>query len=417
MQHRPFVLFWLARGSNSFAYQIMSVALGWQIYDLTRRPLDLGLVGLVQFVACLIMTIPAGHVADKYPQRLIMRLCMAAFSVVSLALTAATMTGRLSLPLIYALAMALGAVRAFEGPSGSVLMVELVPRADLGRAIAADSSIRQAAAIAGPAVGGLLYGGSASLAYGACAAAYLMAFLFLAALPQLKRESLREPPSAAALFAGFAYVKSDAVMRGAMVLDLLALLLGSVTALLPVYARDVLQAGPLALGLLRGAQAVGAVAVALLLARVPLRRHGGRLMIVSVAIYAVSTCVFALSRNIAVSLVALVILGASDQLSVNIRNLLVQLRTPDAMRGRISAISNIFILTSVHLGEFRAGALAALLGPVECVLVGGVVTLALAASWPRIFPALWRVDRLLSPDPETLRPVVTDMPAPVIAEA
>ncbi len=370
------------------------MALGWQVYDLTHDPLDLGLLGLVQFGPMLLLSLPAGHIADRRDQRIVMASCIAVFAALSLVLSVASAAGRPNAVLIYLLVACLGAARAFEGPAGSVVLMGLVPRASVSRALASDSSIRQTAMIAGPGVGGLLYGASPIVAYAVCGAIYIAALVLVMVVPRMAVRRGVEATSLRSIFAGIHFIRSDKAVQGAMWLDLLALLLASTTAVLPVFARDILKSGPLALGLLRAASALGAVATALVLSRYPLRRHGGPLMFAAVAIYAVAICVFAVSGGLILSVCALVLMGASDQLSVFIRNTLVQLRTPDPVRGRVSAVSNVFIMTSVQLGDFRAGAAAAWLGPVQSVLIGGLSALLLTAFCRLLFPALSQIDRL-----------------------
>ena len=393
-RHRPFTLYWLLTICSSSANQIVTVALGWRVYALTGQALDLGLVGLVQFIPALLLALPAGHAVDRYSRRAILRACLALDATAALLLGLGSATGLLGVTGLFLSAGLLGVARAFEWPASSSLLAGLVPRAIYPKAVAWNSSVRQVATIGGPALGGLLYGIGPTIAFATCAGAWLTALALAFGLPKAALAAPREPPTLRAMLAGIGFIWRRKEVLGAISLDLFAVLLGGATALLPIYARDILFTGPVGLGMLRSAPAVGALAVSALLARHPLERHAGRAMFAGVAIFGVATCVFAISQDILLSLAALVVLGASDMISVFVRLNLVQLRTPDEMRGRVTAVNGLFIGTSNQLGEFESGATAALFGTVPAVLLGGIGTLAVVAFWLVLVPSLWKVDRL-----------------------
>jgi MFS family permease len=389
-RHRPFTLFWLLTACASSASQIMTVALGWRVYALTGRALDLGLIGLVQFLPALLLALPAGHVVDRYRRRTILRCCLA----LDASAAGLLCLGGAGVEAVFFAAALLGVARAFEWPAASSLLAGLVPRALYPQAAAWNSSIRQVATIAGPAIGGLLYGIDPLVAFAACASCWLAGLVLALGLPPAAQLPRRDEPGWRSVLAGIEFIWRRKEILGAISLDLFAVLLGGATALLPIYARDILFAGPLGLGILRSAPAVGALIVSAALARWPLQRHCGRAMFVAVAIFGLATCVFAVSHSFAVSLVALAVLGAADMISVFVRLTLVQLRTPDEMRGRVAAVNGLFIGTSNQLGEFESGVTAALFGTVPAVLIGGLGTLAVVALWAVLVPSLRRVDRL-----------------------
>ena len=373
---------------------MLSVAVGWRVYELTGSAFDLGLVGLAQFLPVVLLTLLVGHVADRYDRRRIVAICQVAEAVAGLILAVGAATGALPVAGIFAVVALVGAARAFESPTLSALMPGLVGEARLQQASAWSASANQTATIVGPAAGGLLY------ALGAAVPFALAAFLFLAAsvlvsLIQLERAlAPREAPTLRSVFSGIIFIWENPAMLGAISLDLFAVLFGGATALLPIYARDILHTGSWGLGILRAAPAVGALTMSVLLARRPLKRHAGRLMFGAVVVFGLATAVFALSRSLPLSLAALVMLGAADVVSVVIRFSLVQMRTPDAMRGRVSAVNMLFVGTSNQLGEFESGATAALLGTVPATLLGGLGTIAVALLWMRWFPSLRKVDQL-----------------------
>ena len=373
---------------SSVAFQMMSVAIGWQIYSITHSAFALGLVGLAQFLPMFMLTLVVGHVADRYDRRRIALVCQTIEGLAALTLCIATWRGVTSQELIYFIAAVAGSARAFESPSMSALLPNLIPRAQLQFATAWSTSANQTAQILGPATGGLLYGLGALVVYGAVSVAFVGAALLLSCIKIEKAVRARTPISFESLFSGIAFIRRKPVILGALSLDLFAVLLGGATALLPVFARDILHAGPWALGVLRAAPAVGALAGSIYLAHFPLRQRAGTAMFGGVIAFGIATIVFGLSRNIFVSMLALGALGASDVISVVVRNSLVQLQTPDDMRGRVNAINSLFIGTSNQLGEFESGMTAGLFGAVPAVLIGGVGTIVVALLWMRLFPGL-----------------------------
>jgi MFS family permease len=388
MRHRPFALFWSARVMSSVAFQMMSVAIGWQIYSITHSAFALGLVGLAQFLPMFMLTLVVGHVADRYDRRTIAFVCQAIQGAAALTLCIATWRGVTDQGLIYLVAAIAGSARAFESPSMAALLPNLIPRAQLQFATAWSTSANQTAQILGPAMGGLLYGLGALTVYGAVSVAFVGAAVLLASIKTEQVVRMRTPLTFESLFSGIAFIRRKPVILGALSLDLFAVLLGGATALLPVFARDILHAGPWALGVLRAAPAAGALAGSIYLAHFPLRQRAGTALFGGVIAFGVATIVFGLSRNIVISMIALAALGASDVISVVVRMSLVQLQTPDDMRGRVGAINSLFIGTSNQLGEFESGMTAGLFGAVPAVLIGGVGTIAVALLWMRLFPGL-----------------------------
>jgi MFS family permease len=391
---RDFVLFWCARVASTVSYQMLSVAVGWQMYALTGSALDLGLVGLAQFLPSFVLVLVVGQVADNFDRRRTLQASASLQALATLVLAIGSFTGAIAVPGIFAMVVLTGAARAFQQPAMQALLPALVPRRLLARAIAANSSAAQAAFIAGPALGGVLYVAGPTLAYGVAAA--LLVVTIVATAPIRLREPAAPPGKVTleSVLAGIRFIRSQPAVLGAISLDLFAVLLGGATALLPIYARDILHSGPWALGVLRAGSAVGALAMALWLMRFPIRHHAGRTMFAAVAVFGVATIVFGVSRSFALSLMALITLGAADMISVVVRQSLVQLQTPDPMRGRVSAVNALFVGTSNQLGEFESGVTAAWFGVVPSVVIGGLGTLVVVALWIRLFPSLARVDRL-----------------------
>lgn len=404
-----------ARVTGGAANQMLMVALGWQMYDLTGSAWDLGLVGLAQFLPALLLTLPAGHWVDQHDRRLLLAGSLGLQCVVAVCLTVSSAQQGTSAQMILVLSVLLGMARALQMPAQQALMPTLVPPTLLPRAVAAASSSMQAAIIAGPALGGLLYAlgprlsalathtglGHPSAAQWGAALVYGVSLLLLGvavagvlAIRQRPLPSQRMAPGLAQLTAGISFIWHRPVMLGAISLDLFAVLLGGATALLPIFARDILHTGPEGLGLLRSAPALGAVVVGLYLARVPIERRAGRKLLQSVAVFGLAMVGFALSTSFWMAFGVLLVSGAADMVSVVIRQSLVQLETPDEMRGRVGAVNSVFIGASNQLGEFESGATAAVLGPVGSVLLGGVGTLAIVALWFKWFPALAQRDRL-----------------------
>jgi len=389
-RQRPFMQFWGARLCSGFGFQMLSVAVGWQIYAMTGRALDLGLVGLVQFVPSLLLALPAGHVADQFRRKriVVMAQLLEGAAVVVLALGSAF--GWLNEWGILGLVFLISVAKACESPARQAMVPGLVPERILARAMAASASSGQIAMIAGPALGGLLYVAGPGVVYGSSALLYLVAIVLMAILRYDHAPPKRQPATLKTLFAGVGFIRAKPVILGVISLDLFAVLLGGATALLPIFARDILHTGPWGLGILRAAPAVGALLMSVWLTGHNMRRHVGMIMFGSVAAFGVATVVFALSTALWLSLLALTLLGGFDMVSMVIRGTLVQLETPDAMRGRVSAVNAIFINTSNQLGEFESGMLAAWLGAVGATLVGGIGTLVVVGLWMAMFPVIRR---------------------------
>jgi MFS family permease len=391
-RHRPFLRYWAARTAASLAYQMQAVAVGWQVYALTGNPLDLGLIGLSLFFPSLLLLFVVGPAADRYNRKLIVSMAQAIEGIAVATLMVGTAGGWLTREMIFATIFMLGVGRAFEAPTVASLLPGIVAPGLLSRAVAGASSATQAAFIIGPALGGVLYLVSPTLVYGLCCALFLASSALIASLPT-SAPVTRAPLSVTAVFIAIRFIRHEPLILGAITLDLFAVLLGGAMALLPVYARDIFHAGPWGLGLLRTAPAVGALMMSIVLTRWHIQR-AGRVMFTGVAVFGITTTVFALSTSFALSLASLMVLGAADLISIVVRQTLIQLRTPDEMRGRVSAVNSLFVGTSNQLGDFRAGVSASLFGTVPAVLIGGVGTLLVVAVGARVFPELLRVDKL-----------------------
>ena len=393
--HRGYVLLWFTRLAGVTASQMLMVAVAWQMYDLTGSAWDLGLVGLLQFAPALVLALPAGHLIDRHHRARIVALCLAAQVAVALLLWAGSGGGFSSRGLLLAVSVVLGAVRAFQMPAQQALTPLLVPAPLLARALAFSSAGLQGAIIAGPALGGLIYAAGAGATYAVCAALFAVASGLCMAIRYEHAPPAHEPATWQTLLAGVQFIFERKVVLGATSLDLFAVLLGGATALLPIFAKDILHVGPTGLGLLRASPAAGALLMSIALTRWPVRRRSGPLLLGAVAVYGLAMLVFGLSTAFVLSIAALAVSGAADMISVVIRQTLVQLETPDAMRGRVSAANSVFIGASNQLGEFESGATAALLGPVGSVVLGGLGTLLVAGLWLRLFPALAQRDALV----------------------
>jgi MFS family permease len=398
--YRSFRLYWMARFLNGFATQIISVAVGWQIYDETRDPFLLGLVGLVQFAPAIVFVLVTGSVADRYNRRVVMSLCIGleALCVAALAgfwvLHAASPEQHGHIWPVFIILTLFGVARAFLTPSVQSLAANIVPRESFANAVAWNSSAMQASFTIGPAIGGLLYGLSSLVPYVVSFALFGLAALMTVLIPKPAQKTTSEPRSIETMLAGFRYIRNNPVVLGAISLDMFAVLLGGATALLPVFARDVLDVGPWGLGFLRSAAGVGALVMVAWLVRNPIRDHAGKVMFATVAVYGLSIIVFGLSTTLWLSLPALFVMGAADMVSVNVRSTLIQLATPDELRGRVTAVNSVFIGASNEVGEFRAGTTAAFIGAVPAVVIGGVGTLAITAIWTKLFPSLYNKRRL-----------------------
>lgn len=394
LQYPAFTMFWIGRIVSILSFQMLVVAIGWQLYTLTGSALDLGLLGLAQFVPMLVLTLAVGHVADRYDHRLILFGCQVIEAAAAAALAIGTATGWLDPIAIYIIMALLGSARAFEIPTMVAIIPGLVPRPLVPQATAYFTTANQAGSIIGPALGGLLYGLGATTVYGLAIGLWGIgaAFIFMIRMERVKRAS--EPLSVGSLLGGFRFVWNDRVMLGTLSLDMCAVFLAGAPALFPVFARDILQTGPWGLGLLRSAPAVGAFLMALVLARRPLTLPVGTVLFGVVAVFGAGTIVFALSTHLVLSLAALAVLGAADAVSVVIRFSLVQLRTPAEMRGRASAVNGMFTGTSNYLGDFRAGVVASMLGAASAVAIGGIGVFVIALIWLFLFPELRRIRSL-----------------------
>jgi MFS family permease len=386
-----------ARFLSVLSSEMISVAVGWQVYAVTHRPLDLGLVGLAQFAPGIVLFLLAGHTADRHSRQAILKICYAGFAVCSAALLALSLRGVASVWPIYAVLLGNGAIRAFNAPTGQAFLPQLVAPEHFPNAVTWGSSFFQTASILGPMAGGLIYGFASSPAavYGTATVAYGIATLLLSAVRlDVVARARHDEPVEVEILDGLRFIWRSKLILGSMSLDLFAVLLGGAVALLPIYAGEILRTGPYGLGILRASPGVGAVLVAILLAHYPLRRRAGLAMLYCICGFGVFTVVFGLSHSLAVSFIALMLTGAFDMVSVIVRSTLVQLATPDEMRGRVSAVNMLFIGASNEVGQFESGLTAQWFGAVRAVVIGGVGSIAIVALWSRLFPALRRVDRL-----------------------
>ena len=393
-RHGAFPRFLVARIMASFATQIVSVAVGWQIYDLTRDPFDLGLVGIIQFLPALLLVLVTGEMVDRFGRRVIMGIACGLEAGCALALFVLSWHDRASPAAIFAVLAVFGTARAFFGPSSASLIANLVPKHDFANAVAWNSSAWQIASIVGPVAGGLLYGLSPEAAYGSAAALMGMATGLTFSIPKPPQRSPADKPTLDTLFAGFRYIWGNKVVLGAISLDLFAVLLSGAVALLPVYARDILVLGPWGLGLLRAAPGVGAITVGIWLTAHPIRDQAGVVMFAFVALFGLFTVTFGMSTLPWLSIAALALLGGADMISVYVRETLIQVWTPDEVRGRVNAVNMVFVGASNEVGEFRAGIMASLIGTVPAVVFGGVGAVAVAGVWALWFPELRKIRHL-----------------------
>jgi MFS family permease len=393
-RHRPFLFFFSARGLSKFCYQIGAVAVGWQVYEFTNSALDLGLVGLAQFIPMALLVFVAGHAADRFDRRRVVQISQLAAAATAAFLAWGSFAGWLNVPEIFIAVAVLGAATAFESPAAAAMLPLVTPDGMLQRGTALSSATFQIATITGPALGGLAYAAAPEAPYAIMAVSWLVAGMLNGAIILKRQAAAEEPPTLTALFAGVGFVRRNPSILGTISLDLFAVLLGGVTALLPIYARDILHTGPWGLGVLRGAPAVGALLMAAALARYSIKRRVGMRMFQAVIVFGIATVIFAVSHWLWLSLLALIVLGAADMISVVIRLSLVQLATPDAMRGRVGAVNYLFINASSQLGEFESGVTAALFGAVPAAALGGIGTIAVALLWMKLFPTLRDVERL-----------------------
>lgn len=393
-RHVSFKKYWGARFLSAFAVQIVSVAVGWQIYDQTRDAFNLGMVGLVQFLPALLLVLFTGAAADRFGRRLVMGLSLVLEAGVTAFLLLLTLFGDFEPIVVFGALLVFGIARAFLGPSSASLVVNLVPTEDFANAVSWNSSAWQVATIVGPVAGGLLYGISHIAAYGVATVFLVAGSILIFSIPKPKQHTMTEERSLSTMLAGFHYIWKEKIVLGAISLDLFAVLLGGTVALLPIYARDILDLGPWGLGLLRSAPGIGAVLTAIWLAGHPIRDHAGRVMFVFVALFGFFNIIFGVSTLTWLSIIALALAGAADMISVYIRETLMQLWTPDHVRGRVNAVNMVFVGASNELGEFRAGLMAAAIGAVPAVVIGGVGSIVVAAAWAAMFPQLRKARNL-----------------------
>ncbi|HEU0303294.1 MAG TPA: MFS transporter [Gaiellaceae bacterium] len=399
LQQRDFSLFWVAILATGFAAQMMAVAIGWQVYAIDENALHLGLVGLAEFLPLPLLALPAGHVADRLPRRLVFAVAIVLDGLIAGGLLVVTLAGAGSLWPFLLLALAAGCAASLGWPAARSMPPTLVSADLLASAMALRGIAFQTATIVGPAIGGLLFAVQAELVYAVGVGLFGAALVCVLLVTERTQERLPEATSREALFAGARFVRRTPVLFGAITLDLFAVLFGGAIALLPLFAKSILDVGPVGLGILRSSPAIGALAAGFILALRPIRGNAGRTLFVVVAIFGAAHVVFGLSKSFPLSCAALAVAGFADMFSMNIRSMTVALATPDALRGRVNAVEMVFISGSNELGAFESGVAAALIGAVPAVMLGGVATICIAVVWARLFPDLRRVDRL-----ELLRP-------------
>jgi MFS family permease len=395
-QYPSFVLFQTARLCMVLAMEMQSVAVGWQVYEITKRPLDLGLVGLVQFLPGILLFLVSGHVADRYDRRRLIVFCYIGYGLSFGLLLLTALRGVRSIFFIFVILVILGIVRAFNGPVSRALLPQLVPEEIFTNAVAWASTLFQGAAILGPAIGGLIYAAfrGPGAVYAVAMAMAIVALICTLRIKMQERSRDRAPVSSTTVLAGLRYIWREKVVLGSISLDLFAVFLGGAVALLPVFAKEILKTGPGGLGLLRTAPGVGAAAMAIVLAHRPIRRKIGLIMLWCVAGFGLFTILFGLSRSLVLSLIALFFVGATDMVSVIVRAVLIQVATPDDMRGRVNAVDMVFIGASNEFGEFESGLTAQWFGTVPAVVIGGLGTLVVTAIWAWRFPELRKVEQI-----------------------
>ncbi|MDQ0456644.1 MFS transporter [Rhizobium paknamense] len=400
-RHPAYTKFFLARFLAAFATQIVSVSVGWQMYEVTGNALYLGLIGLVQFLPALLLILVTGTVVDRYNRRRIVAICLGVSVLCVGGLLLLTVENAFAPVPVLVILTVFGIERAFMGPAVQSLAPNLVPEKDLANSFAWNASSWQAASILGPVAGGLLYGVGPIAAYSVALAFMLAGAILVLLVPKPAQKSSSEPKTWTYLLAGFRFIRHEKIVLGAISLDLFAVLLGGAVALMPIYASDILEMGPFGLGILRSAPGIGAIAMATFLATFPIRHRAGITMFIGVAVFGLATLVFGISKVWWISAIALAVMGAGDMISVYVRETLLALWTPDEVRGRVNAVNSVFIGASNELGEFRAGTMAHVFGPVAAVVIGGVGTLAVSVIWALAFPKLRRIDTLDSTDQPT----------------
>ncbi|MDI2091361.1 MFS transporter [Commensalibacter oyaizuii] len=384
----------LARTLSSLAMQTLAVAIGWQIYDLTHSAAALGFVGLAMFLPLLIFVLPAGHVSDRFNRKYIVIICLFIEALCAAILSWGSFENWLNPRIIYGALVLFGCARAFEMPCQKTFLINIVPPKIFPQATTLSSSLFQIASIVGPALGGILYGIGPDFTYIFCTIGFVLAAIATVTIQFKPTQKTPMPLSIENLLGGIYFIFSKPSILGAISLDLFAVLLGGATAMLPIYARTILDCGPIGLGILRASSAIGALLVALYLTKYPIRNHAGKWMFSAVFVFGIATIIFGLSTQLSLSVICLIILGGADVISVVVRSTLVQLLTPDYMLGRVSAINMLFIGSSNQLGEFESGMLAEAIGPVNCVVMGGIGTVIITLLWMYFFPSLRKVDQL-----------------------
>jgi MFS family permease len=383
----------IAKVSTNFTYQMLTVSVGWQMYSLTHSAFYLGLVGLVQFMPMLLLSLFVGHISDRYDRRRIVTISQIVQSIFILLLAFESFSGWINKESFLIIIFFIAVAHSFEGPPMQSLLPNIVSRDTFPRASALISSVSEFAVIVGPAVGGILYSFGPTLVYTLAGILLLISSILISIISIKKEDFKPEPTSLKSLFAGIFFIKSKPIILGAISLDLFAVLFGGATALLPIYASNILMIGSFGLGILRSAPAIGALLMSAYLARNPLRHNVGKTMFTAVIFFGLSTIIFAISKSVIISFLALFLLGASDVISVVIRSTLVQLETPDSMRGRVSSVNMIFIGTSNQLGEFESGLTASLFGTVPATLIGGIGTIVVVMLWIKLFPSILHTDK------------------------
>ena len=395
LRHRQFMMYWATRVATAFAYHMMFVAIGWQVYDLTNSALDLGLIGLILFIPSVPGSLLVGHIADRYDRRFIIAVAQVMQGLCAAVLAVATVTGHISVNLVFAAVLALGVGRAVHSPTLHTLIPGILPPSMISRGVAAGTGATQISIIGGPVLGGFLYIFGAEVVYGLSAVIFVVATILACLLRLNYPPHEKKPLSLDEVFAGFTYVRQNPILFGAISLDLSALLLGGVMALLPIYARDILHTGPWGLGILRAAPAVGAFIATIYLSHFALRRHTGRIVTGSLVVFGISVVAFGVATTLWLSVLALIFYGAGDAVNTIIRHSMTQSRTPNDKLGRVMAVSSLFTGSAGTLGQFKAGLLATLLGVMPSVVVGGVGAIAVALLWIKLFPALWEVQSVV----------------------
>ena len=395
LRHGQYRIYFATRVATALAYQMLFVAVGWQVYDLTNSALDLGLVGLLLFIPSVPGTLLVGHVADHYDRRWVIRLAQIGKAICAGVLTVGSVTGTLSVYVIFSTVLAIGFCRAFDTPTLNTLVPGIVPKEMISRAVAGGSMANQVATISGPALGGILYIFGPEVVYGLCFLAFITASILVGFIRLSYPPREKKPITLETVFAGFTYLRQNRIIFGAISLDLCVIMLGGVIALLPVYARDILETGPWGLGLLRSAPAVGALIATIFLTRATLRRNSGKLIICALCIYGFSVLVFGISNWLPLSFAALMVYGAMDTLNAVIRQSMIQSRTPNDKLGRVMSVSSMFTSSASTLGQFESGVMAAIFGVVPSVLIGGFGAIAIALLWIKLFPELWRVQSVV----------------------